>query len=514
MSAVYEGYQMSLRRQVAVKVLKPELAHQEQYLARFNDEAEIAAQLTHQHIVPIYDYGVDKASFQSDVSFIVMRMLTGGSLWERIRPHLTDSTPVMPLPEIAALLKQLGSALDYAHHKGVVHRDIKPSNIMFDDQGTACLVDFGIAQMQNKVMRSSKLGSQQDMLMGTFAYIAPEMWLGEAITGAVDQYALGLISYTLITGHAPYNAGPNEEYRMRGEHLTGRIIPLHKHRPELPETLSTVVERAVAKRPEQRFRNVKAFADAFEVALKMTDLTNEQNTDGSTRRFSNLKASVLRNRVEDYPSRSGYDVQPAKVLPTDDTRVVPANAQSLNMLTDEYMTRNLRPQYDLNMLMRRSDHKGTRLFMIYREEDVGRTADKISARFKQQFGSRSVFNEVENIPLGANIKKTVKNALPSGTVGIVLIGPHWLEAKDASGVRCIDRANDILRISIEAALEAEIPLIPLLVDDADYPPADMIPESIRDLVQHRGAVVRPEPDFHDDMTRLTEQLESLFKQQL
>lgn len=504
---------MSLRRQVAVKVLKPELAHQDQYLARFNDEAEIAAQLTHQHIVPIYDYGVDSQD-DHEVSFIVMRMLPGGSLWDRIRPHLADGTPVMPLPEIAALLRQIGSALDYAHHKGVVHRDIKPSNIMFDEQGTACLVDFGIAQMHNKVMRSAKLGSQQDTLMGTFAYIAPELWLGELVTGAVDQYALGLIIYTLITGHAPHNAGPNEEYRMRSEHLTGRIIPAHKVCPDIPEVLSVVIERAVAKRPEQRFRTVKAFADAFEAALRGDVQALEQDADGSTRKFTNLKPTVLRNRVDEFSPRALHEAQPAKYTAKDETRIVPANAQTLNMLTDEYLTRNLRPQYDLNLLLKRNDKHVSRLFMIYRADDVVKTADKICSRFKIHFGSKAVFNEVENIPLGANIKKTIKSVLTSGTIGIVLIGPHWLDAKDSSGVRCIDRPNDMLRISIEAALEAEIPLIPLLVDGADYPPTTLIPESIRDLVQHRGAVVRTEPEFHDDMTRLVEQLELLFKQQL
>ncbi|HEX3050667.1 MAG TPA: serine/threonine-protein kinase, partial [Aggregatilineaceae bacterium] len=134
MGAVYRGYQAALKREVAVKVLSQQLAEQPGYLERFIREAEIAAALEHAHIVPIYDYGT-----QQGVNYIVMRLLTGGSLTQRLRWRAENHEPLPSLREIADLLNQLASALDYAHSKGVIHRDVKPNNVMFDAQGSAYL---------------------------------------------------------------------------------------------------------------------------------------------------------------------------------------------------------------------------------------------------------------------------------------------------------------------------------------------------------------------------------------
>ncbi|RPI98125.1 MAG: serine/threonine protein kinase, partial [Chloroflexi bacterium] len=140
MATVYRAYQPSLRREVAIKVLSAALAQQPGYMERFNREAEMAAALEHPNIVPIYDYGV-----QDGIGYVVMRLLMGGTLAERVSRRAYAGGQPPSLGEVADLLKQLASALDYAHRRGVIHRDIKPSNIMFDDQGRAYLMDFGIA---------------------------------------------------------------------------------------------------------------------------------------------------------------------------------------------------------------------------------------------------------------------------------------------------------------------------------------------------------------------------------
>ena len=142
MGAAYLGFQKSLERKVAVKVLFPGLAAEPGYIERFYREAKTAAALEHSHIVPIYDYGV-----QGDISYVVMRLLTGGTLEQRITQRMSADRPLPSYGEISELLKQLASALDYAHSRGVIHRDIKPGNIMFDDNGLAYIVDFGIAKL-------------------------------------------------------------------------------------------------------------------------------------------------------------------------------------------------------------------------------------------------------------------------------------------------------------------------------------------------------------------------------
>ncbi|MCD4686658.1 MAG: serine/threonine protein kinase, partial [Anaerolineae bacterium] len=182
MGAVYRAYQRKLERAVAVKILSTALASQSGYVERFQREARTSAALEHTNIVPVYDYGV-----QRELSYVVMRLLTGGSLSERMQRREDLGQPLPSLPEIADLLRQIASALDYAHSQHVIHRDIKPSNIMFDNQGSAYLVDFGIA----KLTEASSVLTGTGTTMGTPAYMPPEQWRSETLTPAADQYALG-----------------------------------------------------------------------------------------------------------------------------------------------------------------------------------------------------------------------------------------------------------------------------------------------------------------------------------
>ncbi|HEX3053519.1 MAG TPA: protein kinase [Aggregatilineaceae bacterium] len=255
MGAVYRAYQRSLRREVAVKVLTFSLAQQSGYLERFNREAETAASLEHAHIIPVYDYGT-----QDGVSFVAMRLLTGGTLTERIVQRESDHLP--SLNETADLLKQLASALDYAHSQGVIHRDIKPSNIMFDHQGHSYLVDFGIAKLTEATTALTSSG----VAMGTPIYMSPEQWRSEDITPAVDQYALGVTVYTLITGRVPFES--STPFGLMHKHLNETPTPPHLVKNSLPESLSPVLERALSKQASDRFPTVTAFAQAFTRAIQ------------------------------------------------------------------------------------------------------------------------------------------------------------------------------------------------------------------------------------------------------
>jgi serine/threonine protein kinase len=255
MGTVYRGYQTTLERAVAVKVLSTALASEAGYVERFYREAKTAATLEHAHIVPVHDFGI-----QGNLSYVVMRLLTGGTLADRMQDRADKNKPLPSLGEIASLLRQIGSALDYAHSQNVIHRDIKPSNVMFDNQGNSYLVDFGIAKLLEATSALTNTGTT----MGTPAFMPPEQWRSEDLTPAADQYALGATIYSLVVGRVPYEA--TTPYGLMHKHLNEKPDPPHLKRAGIPEAISLVLERAMAKTPDQRFPTVTAFASAFESA--------------------------------------------------------------------------------------------------------------------------------------------------------------------------------------------------------------------------------------------------------
>lgn len=257
MGAVYLAYQSALDRLVAVKVLNVSLTANPEYLERFRREAKTSAGLEHPHIVPVYDYGT-----QGNISYVVMRLLTGGSLAERISHSRETKRPLPSLAETSQILKQLANALDYAHGRGVIHRDVKTSNVMFDEQGTAFLVDFGIAKLTYATSALTGTG----MAMGTPSYMAPEQWRGEEVRPSADQYSLGVMVYAILTGRLPFEA--ETPFALMHKHLNEEPTPINAFRTDLAESIRDVVKRTMAKTPEERFANCGAFAVAFDDAVR------------------------------------------------------------------------------------------------------------------------------------------------------------------------------------------------------------------------------------------------------
>ncbi len=254
MGAVYRAYQADLKREVAVKVLPASFAREPGYIERFNREAEIAASLEHAHIVPVYDYGT-----QNDISYVVMRYLRGGSLAERLQHQQGGPS----LHDIARILHQIAAALDYAHSKQVIHRDIKANNIMFDELGDAYIVDFGIAKLLNAT--SALTGS--GIAMGTPPYMSPEQWRGENIGPSADQYAVGVLTYVMVTGgRLPFEA--DTPFAMMHKHLNETPTPPQTWRADLSVAVQATLNRAMAKDPADRYASVRDFARAFEDSLR------------------------------------------------------------------------------------------------------------------------------------------------------------------------------------------------------------------------------------------------------
>ena len=269
MGSVYRGYQKNLKRDVAIKILSRELSNDPEFIARFNREAQTVAALEHPNIVPIHDYGT-----QQNISYVVMRSLTGGTLEDRLEERHLRGDPLPSLSDTAKLLNQIAGALDYAHEQGIIHRDLKPSNIMFDNHGNPFVVDFGIAKLVGQTTSITQSGGGQ---MGTPIYMAPEQWLNETVSAQTDQYAMGVIMYIMVTGQRPFDA--DTAYGLLHQHLNEDPAPAHEVAPNVPEAVTEVIQKAMAKTPSERFSSMAEFAQAFNKAIQSADAVDMEATN-------------------------------------------------------------------------------------------------------------------------------------------------------------------------------------------------------------------------------------------
>ncbi len=249
--AVYRAFQPQVGREVAVKVIHPELANNPEFIRRFEAEAQFVARLEHPHIVPLYDYWR-----QPDGAHLVMRFLRGGSLRDALAPGPPD-------PElIAGTVDQITQALAAAHRQGVVHRDVKPANVLFDEEGNAYLSDFGIA----KDVAAAETSGVEGTPSGLAYYVSPEEVRGEALTPRTDIYSLGLVIYEMLAGQHPF--ADSQPEAVLKKHLVEPVPSLRTVRPELPATVDEVIERATAKDPADRYPDAPALASALRAALE------------------------------------------------------------------------------------------------------------------------------------------------------------------------------------------------------------------------------------------------------
>jgi serine/threonine protein kinase len=291
MGTVYRAYQSTLSREVAVKILSIFLATDKD-LKRFQYEAKVSATLEHPNIVPVYDFGT-----HDEVHYVVMRLLTGGSLSQRVGVAAREKFPQMSLEEIAEVTLQLASALDYAHGKGIIHRDVKPANILFDDHNVPYLVDFGIVKL---IDSTSLTGS--DEVVGSLPYIAPEQLRGGSkLTPAVDQYGLAATVYMMLTDHLPHDA--ESPYILMNKRLNEPPTPLQTHRPDLPKTITKVMNRALETQPSKRFENVSAFAFALYEAI-----AQHENLYQTQPPISIASRSILRNYAGKTPPQTSSNL--------------------------------------------------------------------------------------------------------------------------------------------------------------------------------------------------------------
>lgn len=250
MATVYRAHQLSMNRDVALKVLPRQLMNQSNSLDRFQQEVKIVARLEHRAIVPVHDYGE-----HDGLPYIVMRCMDGGSV-----DLLLANGPIAP-ERTLAILRQIAPALDYAHQQGVLHRDLKPSNILLDANGDAYLTDFGIA----RIVGENPKPLTTTGVVGTPSYMSPEQAQGHPLDGRSDVYALGVVLFEMLTGVRPFEG--ETPYSVAVKHVTEPPPSACAINPRLPRTVEQVLNRALEKHRELRYRTAGELADALQAAL-------------------------------------------------------------------------------------------------------------------------------------------------------------------------------------------------------------------------------------------------------
>jgi tRNA A-37 threonylcarbamoyl transferase component Bud32 len=264
-AVVYAAVDAALKRDVAIKVLRPELAADSGMRQRFRREAEAVARLRHPHIVPIYSVGEGEG-----LVWYVMPLVGGPSL----KVYL-EQVGRLPIADARRMLSEAATALSVAHHAGIVHRDIKPDNILLDGaDARVLLTDFGIAKALAGGSDSQTL-TQTGVVIGTPHYMSPEQASGEPTDARSDVYSLGVVAYQLLTGELPFEAATVAALLVK--QLVADAPSVLRKRPDCPSDLAAAVTRCLAKEPGQRWGSV----DDFQRAIAPAGATVEVRRSGS-----------------------------------------------------------------------------------------------------------------------------------------------------------------------------------------------------------------------------------------
>jgi tRNA A-37 threonylcarbamoyl transferase component Bud32 len=244
MAAVYLARDLVLERQVAIKVLPPDMTRDSQLITRFQQEGKTAAKLDHPNIIPIH-----RVESEGGLVYIVMKYVSGQSLEDK----LSKGRGRLPIPQIRQILQQAALALGHAHRRHIVHRDVKPANIMLDEDGRVVLTDFGISKAVQGTTQITGTGT----IIGTPQYMSPEQAKGRAVDGRTDQYALAMVGYRALTGKLPFDGDAHSILYQQVHEPPPSLI---ERRADTPPDLRIAIERGLAKEPKSRFPNMEEFA--------------------------------------------------------------------------------------------------------------------------------------------------------------------------------------------------------------------------------------------------------------
>jgi serine/threonine protein kinase len=254
MSAVYQARDPNLRRTVAIKLIHPHLASDPEFVRRFEEEAAAVAGLRHPNIVQVFDFNHD-----ADTYYMVLEFVSGQSLQEKLR-GLHQAGERLSAAETVRIMTAVCEAVSYAHERGLIHRDLKPANVMINTADQPVLMDFGVAKIVG-----GKQFTATGAVIGTPAYIAPELVRGQRPDQRADIYSLGVMLFEMLAGQLPFDADSAMSLMMK--HVTEPPPDLRQLVPRLPRAIVSVVERALEKDPANRFQSAAEMAQALRAAF-------------------------------------------------------------------------------------------------------------------------------------------------------------------------------------------------------------------------------------------------------
>lgn len=324
MAEVYKGYQETLDRHVAIKLMHAFLISEENFVERFKREARAMAALSHPHIVNVFDFDV----YGEDTYYLVMEYIGGGTLKEKLE-QLAKANQRLSLSEAIRIVAEIADALAYAHKQGMVHRDIKPANIMLKKSGRAILTDFGIVKL---VGGQTSAYTATGAMIGTPAYMSPEQAMGQQGDERGDIYSLGVLLFQMVTGQLPFEADTALGIVMK--HVNEPVPYPKDLNPDLPYDLQEIILKALAKDPTERYQTARDMVQALRnvdgAGLEGVSLYSLAGQGVNPSGFTQLKADTTRRASDssddwqtnetDYSGPSGFNtvLEPAPV-----TEVVP-----------------------------------------------------------------------------------------------------------------------------------------------------------------------------------------------
>ncbi|MBR0104336.1 MAG: protein kinase [Firmicutes bacterium] len=302
MSVVYLAKDTKLGRDVAVKILREELAADEDIRARFGDEAKSAASLIHPNIVNVYDVGEDKGC-----DYIVMEYIEGKTLKDLIK----EKAPFNSITTISVAL-QVANALSYAHKNKIIHKDIKPQNIMIAKNGNVKVMDFGIARAANISTLTNVVSA-----VGSVHYLSPEQARGGFVDNKSDIYSLGITMYEMVTGKIPFSGENSVSIALK--HINDDLPDMREYNPSMNKSLESIIRKAANKKVDERYADIDLMAEDLKLALtevsdefiarknaEYTDESGAKAPEGPSSNFYNIDMSEKDNEI---PAEGGRDVR-------------------------------------------------------------------------------------------------------------------------------------------------------------------------------------------------------------
>jgi hypothetical protein len=411
MGDVYRAVDEQTGQTVAVKTLNRDIVKEDpQLLERFRREADVLRKLEHPNIVKILDTVDDDQDHH-----IIMEYVSGGSL-----AGFIEREGKLPIAKAVQIALDLSDALARAHRLNIIHRDIKPANILLADDGTPRLTDFGVAQMGDQQTRLTRRGA----VLGTVAYLAPEVCTGADYSEGSDIWSFGVTLYEMLAGRHPFAGERLAE--VVGAIINDPLPDIERYRDDVPPLLNALLVRMLAKDPALRIESVRAVG-------------------------AELEAVARQPAPAPPPPILPPPIAPPPVGPAPVPMLQAAPAQE----------------------------DGVRVFVCYRREQNAALVDRLVEKLGAAFGRERVFRDMDRLSLRTVSRLVLaSDILGNCTHMLVMIGRDWVSANN----NALQNPKDIVRVELEtAAKRSDLQIVPVLVDGATMPTAEQLPPSLHFL---------------------------------